>query len=472
MNKVTKIAAVFMALCLGASAVALTGCSDNSGDNNGSSDTKLNNSSKVDTSGVKEIYYLNFKPEISDKYEAIAKQYEKETGIKVKVSTAASGEYEKTLTTQMANADSAPTIFQVNGPVGYENWKDYCADLSGTDFYANLSDKSLAITNGDGVYGIPYAVEGYGIIYNNAIMDKYFKSDKKSTSYKSMSDINSFDKLKEVVEDMTKIKDDLGIKGVFGSTSLKTGDDWRWQTHLMDLPLYYEFNSGEGSSITKCLDAKELEFKYSDNFKNIFDLYTNNSCTEKNQLGSKTVDESMGEFALGNVAMIQNGNWAWETISKTKGNVVKADDIKYLPIYTGVEGEDKQGLCVGTENYLAINSQADPAKQQASIDFLEWLFSSDYGKKAVVGELGFIAPFTTFKEDERPSDPLAKEVLAWMEKDGVKSVEWTFQGIPSEQWKSDFGADLLEYVQGQKEWSKVVDEAKASWKTEVELKAE
>lgn len=472
MNKVTKIAAVFMALCLGASAVALTGCSDNSGDNSSSSDTKLNNSSKVDTSGVKEIYYLNFKPEISDKYEAIAKQYEKETGIKVKVSTAASGEYEKTLTTQMANADSAPTIFQVNGPVGYENWKDYCADLSGTDFYANLSDKSLAITNGDGVYGIPYAVEGYGIIYNNAIMDKYFKSDKKSTSYKSMSDINSFDKLKEVVEDMTKIKDDLGIKGVFGSTSLKTGDDWRWQTHLMDLPLYYEFNSGEGSSITKCLDAKELEFKYSDNFKNIFDLYTNNSCTEKNQLGSKTVDESMGEFALGNVAMIQNGNWAWETISKTKGNVVKTDDIKYLPIYTGVEGEDKQGLCVGTENYLAINSQADPAKQQASIDFLEWLFSSDYGKKAVVEELGFMAPFTTFKDDEKPSDPLAKEVLAWMEKDGVKSVEWTFLGMPSEQWKSDFGADLLEYVQGQKEWSKVVDEAKASWKTEVELKAE
>lgn len=199
-----------------------------------------------------------------------------------------------------------------------------------------------------------------------------------------MSDINSFDKLKEVVEDMTKIKDDLGIKGVFGSTSLKTGDDWRWQTHLMDLPLYYEFNSGEGSSITKCLDAKELEFKYSDNFKNIFDLYTNNSCTEKNQLGSKTVDESMGEFALGNVAMIQNGNWAWETISKTKGNVVKTDDIKYLPIYTGVEGEDKQGLCVGTENYLAINSQADPAKQQASIDFLEWLFSSDYGKKLLL----------------------------------------------------------------------------------------
>ena len=469
MRKFTRLAAVFMALCLSVSAVALSGC-DNGGGGNAGGTSKLGGDSKVDTSSVKEIYYLNFKPEISEKYDAIAKEYEKQTGIKVKVTTAASGEYEKTLTTQMANADSAPTIFQINGPVGYENWKEYCADLSGTKLYDSLSDKSLAIKSGDGIYGVPYAVEGYGIIYNDAIMKKYFSSDKKSTEFKGMDEITSFDKLKAVVEDMTKIKDDLGIKGVFGSTSLKTGDDWRWQTHLADLPLYYEFNKEGESAITNCLNAKELAFTYADNYKNIFDLYTNNSGTDKKQLGSKTVDESMSEFAVGDVAMVQNGNWAWGQISATKGNTVKESDVKYLPIYTGVEGEEKQGLCIGTENYFAINSEADPAKQQASIDFLEWLFSSDYGKKAVVEELGFIAPFTTFSDKEKPSDPLAKEVLAWMEKDGITSVPWVFAGIPSEKWKNDFGADLLKYVQGQAEWSAVVDNAKASWKKEVQLK--
>lgn len=471
-KKVTRVTAVFMALCLSMSAVALTGCDGNKGGGDADNNSKLDSASKVDTSEVKEIYYLNFKPEIAEQYEAIAKEYEAETGIKVKVTTAASGEYEKTLTTQMANADTAPTIFQVNGPVGYQNWKDYCADLSKTEFYDMLSDKSLAIKDGDGVYGVPYAVEGYGIIYNNEIMDKYFSSDKKSTSYKGMDEVNNFEALKEVVEDMTKMKGDLGIKGVFGSTSLKTGDDWRWQTHLMDLPLYYEFNDDSNNSIVNCLGAKELAFKNADNYKNIFDLYTNNSCTEKSKLGSKTVDESMGEFALGNVAMVQNGNWAWSQINDTKGNVVKAEQIKYLPIYTGVDGEETQGLCVGTENYLAINSQADPAEQQASVDFLVWLFSSDKGKKDVKEKLGFIAPFTTFKDNEKPEDPLAKEVLSWMDKEGVSSVAWTFQGIPSEQWKQDFGANLLKYVQGQAEWSKVVDDAKASWKTEVELKAE
>jgi raffinose/stachyose/melibiose transport system substrate-binding protein len=139
----------------------------------------------------------------------------------------------------MGNPDTAPSIFQINGPVGYENWKDYCTDLSKTELYNLLSNKDLAVTSGEGVYGVPYAVEGYGIIYNNAIMEKYFKSDKKTTEYKSMDEINTFDKLKAVVEDMTKIKGDLGIKGVFGSTSLKAGDDWRWQTHLMNLPVHY-----------------------------------------------------------------------------------------------------------------------------------------------------------------------------------------------------------------------------------------
>lgn len=270
---------------------------------------------------------------------------------------------------------------------------------------------------------------------------------------------------------MTAKKADLGIEGVFGSTSLKQGDDWRWQTHLMNVPLYYEFK-GEGSPITNCLNSETLEFKYADNYKNIFDLYTDNSCTDKKLLGSKTVDESMAEFATGKCAMIQNGNWAWGQVSGVEGNTVKEDDIKFLPIYTGVDGEEKQSLCIGTENYFAINSQVDAATQQASVEFLNWLFTSDYGKKAVVNDLGFIAPFNSFKDDEKPSDPLAKEVLKYMGDSDKETVIWTFAGIPSENWKQGFGASLLEYVQGNKDWTKVVDEAKSSWTTERQAAAE
>lgn len=414
-----------------------------------------------------EIYFLNFKPEISEVYDKIAADYEAETGVKVKVYTAASGTYEQTLKSEIAKSDP-PTIFQINGPVGYESWKDYCMDLKDTKLYSYLSDKSLAITSGDGVYGIPYVVEGYGIIYNNAIMEKYFALTDRATTVSSMDEVNNFETLKAVVEDMTAHKDELGIEGVFASTSLLAGEQWRWQTHLANLPFYYEFkeNTDYDNTILAGLAADEVEFKYAQNYKNIFDLYVENSCTPKGLLGSKSVNDSMAEFALGKCAMVQNGNWAWSQISGVEGNVVKEEDIKFLPIYTGMAGEENQGLCIGTENYFAINSKVSKEKQDASIAFLEWLFSSEKGKSYVKNDLGFIAPFNTFEEDEKPTDPLAREVLAWMEKDGVTSVAWTFASFPSEDFKNYFGDALLEYVQGTKTWDDVVTVVKDSWKSE------
>ncbi|MGB4660315.1 MAG: ABC transporter substrate-binding protein [Mobilitalea sp.] len=416
---------------------------------------------------VDEIYFLNFKPEIAEVYDSIAKDYEAETGVKVKVVTAASGTYEATLKSEIAKSDP-PTIFQINGPVGFESWKDYCADLSGTKLYSYLSDKSLAVTSADGVYGIPYVVEGYGIIYNNAVMSKYFALTDRATTVASMEEINNFATLKAVVEDMTARATDLGIEGVFASTSLAAGEQWRWQTHLANLPLFYEFsdNTEFDNSVLAGLAANEIQFTYGKNYQNIFDLYTNNSCTAKGLLGSKTVNDSMAEFALGQCAMVQNGNWAWSQISGVDGNVVTETDIKFMPIYTGVEGEEAQGLCVGTENYFAINSKVSQAKQDASVAFLEWLFSSDTGKAYVTKDLGFIAPFTTFTDAEKPADPLAKEVLSWMAKEGVSSVAWTFAAFPSEEFKNYFGDALLEYVQGGKTWEEVDTIVKDSWKSE------
>lgn len=418
----------------------------------------------------KEIYFLNFKPEIAEIYDKIAKDYESETGVKVKVVTAASGTYEQTLKSEVAKSE-APTIFQINGPVGYQNWADYCADLKDTKLYSYLSDKSLAVTGGEGVYGIPYVVEGYGVIYNNAIMEKYFALADKAVNISSVDEIKNYDTLKAVVEDMTAHKQDLGIEGVFASTSLNAGEQWRWQTHLANVPFYYEFNENTSfdNSILAGIAATEINFDYSDNFKNIFDLYINNSCTEPGMLGSKSVDDSMAEFALGKAAMVQNGNWAWSQISGVAGNTVTENDIKYLPIYTGVEGEESQGLCIGTENYFAVNSKVSEEKQEMSIAFLEWLFSSETGKAYVTNDLGFIAPFTTFNDDEKPADPLAKEVLGWMEKD-VTSVPWTFAAFPSENFKNDFGDALLEYAQGQKGWDDVVNTVQESWKTEAAAK--
>lgn len=426
--------------------------------------SKLTGNDKDGPGGtVKEIRYLNFKPEIAQVYDDIAAAYEEETGIKLIVETAASGTYESTLTARMAT-DEAPTIFQINGPIGYVSWSDYCADLKDTELYKHLKDKSLAIKSGDSVYGVPYVVEGYGIIYNKAIMDKYFGLSDRATTVTAVDQINNFETLKAVVEDMQARREDLGISGVFASTSLKTGEDWRWQTHLMNIPLSLEFED-KNIDLTGD-DYQTIDFKYSDNYKNIFDLYINNSTVEKTKLGTIDVTSSMAEFALGKCAMVQNGNWGASQILGVSGNTVKADDIGFLPVYTGIEGEEGHGICIGTENYICINSKASEAEQQAAADFLYWLYSSEEGKRFVTDELGFIAPFDTFAEDEVPDDPLAREVVRWMNREDIKNIPWNFTVFPSQNFKESFGGDLLKYAQGNMSWNDVKKHAVSVWKNE------
>lgn len=444
------IAAAAVILCV------FTACNGNGTTTNPSAGNNANQA-------VTEIRYLNFKPEIAEVYDEISAAYEKEKGVKLIVETAASGTYESTLTARMAT-DDAPTLFQINGPIGYTSWAEYCADLKYTELYQHLNDKSLAVSANGNVYGIPYVVEGYGIIYNAEILGRYFALPEKATDYNSVDEIKNFEALKAVVEDMQKNKDKLGINGVFASTSLKTGEDWRWQTHLMNIPVSLEFQD-KGIDLTGD-GYKSIQFTYADNFKNIFDLYINNSTADKKQLGTLDVTSSMAEFALGKCAMVQNGNWGASQILGVSGNKVAAENIKFMPIYTGIDGEENFGLCIGTENFICINAKASEAEQKAAADFLWWLFSSETGKKFVTEKLGFIAPFDTFEESQTPDDPLAREVSRWMKMDNIKNIPWNFTVFPSQNYKDRLGSALLKYAQGTISWDEVKKLAADEWNKE------
>ncbi len=293
-----------------------------------------NEEATADAASGGKVYFLNTKGTVSEQLEAIAKEYTEKTGVEVKVVTAASGTYTQTLKSELAKKD-APTLFIIDGPVGYKMWKDYCLDLSDTKLYKEwLIDDSMAVKGDDGgVYGIPYVIEGYGVLYNNRIMQEYFALPDKAVEISSVEEIDSFDKWKSVVEDMTAHKDELGIKGVFACTSMGEGAAWRWTNHLSSVPLYYEYQD------KGIVDSDRVELTYSENFKNVFDLYLNNSSVEPSMLGSKQVADSMAEFALEEVAMAQNGNWGWKQIAPVEGIKIKEEDIKFMPIYIGVEGE-------------------------------------------------------------------------------------------------------------------------------------
>ena len=378
------------------------------------------------------VYYLNFKPEADEAWQALAKEYTKETGVNVTVVTAASNKYEETLMAEMSKSE-APTLFHVNGPVGLKNWKDYALDLSDSDVYKNLNGDEYALKDGDEVKGIAMAVETYGIITNTKLLQE--------AGY-TVDDIQSFDDLKKVAEDITARKDQLGF-AAFTSAGMDDSSDWRFKTHLSNLPIYFEYEAENETST----DA--IKGTYLDNYKNIFDLYINNSTCDPKELASKTGNDSEAEFINGEAVFFQNGSWEYGNVVGDKK--LSADDVTMIPIYIGVGDEANQGLCTGTENYWCVNSAADEKDIQATLDFMNWCVSSDKGTTAMADDMGFVIPFKDAKDTDNVFVQKDKELQAA----GKTTIPWDFTTIPSEQWKADLSSALTAYAAGTGSWDDV-----------------
>ena len=192
-----------------AAALGLAACGGSSSSSTAASTaTSTAASSTAAASGASgKVYYLNFKPEQDQAWQDLAKAYTEETGVPVTVVTAASGQYETTLMSEMEKSE-APTLFQVNGPVGLANWKDYCLDLSDSKLYGELTSDSFALKDGDAVTSIAYVIETYGIIYNKELL---------SAAGYTQDDIKGFADLKKVADDIQARKAELGVDGAFTS---------------------------------------------------------------------------------------------------------------------------------------------------------------------------------------------------------------------------------------------------------------
>lgn len=394
------------------------------------------------------VYYLNFKPEQDEAWKKLAAAYTAETGVPVEVVTAASGDYETTLMAEMGKS-AAPTLFQVNGPVGLANWKDYCYDLAGSDIYGELTNDSFALKEGDVVYGIGYVIESYGIIVNKTLLGE--------AGYK-VEDINSFAKLKEIAEDITARKDELGF-AAFSSAGMDGSSDWRFKTHLANLPIYFEYQE-DGITSTAAIKGT-----YLDNYRAMWDLYINNSTCAPKDLSAKTGDDSRNEFLAGEAVFFQNGSWEYGNLTGEGGYT--DDDLAMIPVYFGVGDEANQGLCTGTENYWCVNNMADEADIQATLDFIYWCVSSGEGTTALANDMGFVIPFKNAAESPNLFVKQDTEMTAA----GKTPVSWNFTTMPSEEWKNGVGTALTQYAADQTDanWDAVVTAFVDGWATEYNL---
>ena len=394
------------------------------------------------------VYYLNFKPEQDEAWQTLAAAYTAETGVPVTVVTAASGEYETTLMAEMGKSE-APTLFQVNGPVGLANWKDYCYDLAGTDVYGELTNDAFALKEGDTVYSIGYVIESYGIIVNKTLLAE--------AGY-AVEDIDSFDDLKAVAEDITARKDELGF-AAFTSAGMDGSSDWRFKTHLANLPIYFEYQE-DGINSTAAIKGS-----YLDNYRAMWDLYINNSTCAAKDLSAKTGDDSRNEFLAGEAVFFQNGSWEYGSL--TADGAYTDDDLAMIPIYVGAGDEANQGLCTGTENFWCVNAMADEADIQATLDFMYWCVSSEEGTTAMANDMGFVIPFKNAVESPNLFVKMDTEMTAA----GKNPVSWNFTTMPSEEWKNGVGTALTQYAADQTDanWDGVVSAFVDGWASEYAL---
>ena len=448
-----KTRVVALTLTCALAATALAGCggstggdSTASGDSTAATDTST---AATDTSTAEgSVYYLNFKPEQDQQWQDLAKAYTEETGVPVTVVTAASGNYETTLMSEMGKS-GAPTLFQVNGPVGLANWKDYCYDLSGSDIYGQLTSDNYALKEGDTVYGIAYVIESYGLITNKTLLEK--------AGY-TIDDIKSFADLKKVAEDITARSSELGF-AAFTSAGMDGSSDWRFKTHLANLPIYFEYQT-DGISSTDAIKGT-----YLDNYRDIWDLYINNSTCDPAELSAKTGDDSRNEFLAGDAVFFQNGSWEYGNLTGEDGYT--DDDLAMIPIYIGAGDEANQGLCTGTENYWCVNNQADEADIQATLDFINWCVTSELGTKSMADDMGFVIPF---KGAQESPNLFVKQDTAYTA-EGKTPVSWNFTTMPSEEWKNGLGQALTAYAADQTDanWDAVVSAFVDGWATEYQL---
>lgn len=418
-----------VALCATMVAGLLAGCGSSSKSDKASSDSKGS------------VYWLNFKPEADEALQGIAKTYEKENGVKVKVVTAASGNYNSTLTSEMGKS-AAPTLFVVGNQAAVKTWDDYCIDLKDTDVYKELSTDAFNLKDENGkVASMGYCYESYGIIVNKKLLKK--------AGYE-ITDIKDFASLKSVAEDIHKRADKLGFDA-FTSSGMDDASSWRFTGHLANMSLFYE---GRDDGWKEA--PAEIKGTYLDNFKNVWDLYINNSKYDKKTLATGGYDAE-AEFKKGEAVFYQNGTWKYDALKKS----ISDDDMQMIPIYCGVEGEEKAGLCSGTENCWAVNAKASKADQKATLEFMKWLVTSKEGTKVMAEQFGAIP----YKKAADSGNVFLKNANDLLEA-GNYNVDWAFNYTPNvDEWRASLVAAMNKYDAGGS-WDDVKTAFVQGWATQ------
>jgi raffinose/stachyose/melibiose transport system substrate-binding protein len=376
----------------------------------------------------------NPKIEVSTQFEEMTRAYEQDhPHVNIRVHTVGGAMDDLAdLKAEMATG-TGPDIFT---NTGYENaklWQNYLENLSDEPWVDQAYEEALTpVTLNGKVFGMPINLEGYGFIYNKDLFKKAGITEPPDT----------LSELKAAAEKLQKA----------GITPFATGyyEDWKLGDHLMNVAFAQQEDT---EAFIQNLNTGTEKMNTNETFEDLLNLL--DLTIKYGNDNPLTTDYTMevNLFTSGKAAIIQQGNWIQPMIDQAGQDM----NIGFMPIPIS-DRPVKESLVVSVPNYWAVNKQASPEKKKEAKKFLNWMVSSEQGKRYMTEEFKFIPAFHHIESDNL--GPLAEETLRSYKKGTTVPSNWF--GFPV-GIREEFGAATQLYVGKQLNRTQLLNEYQKSW---------
>jgi raffinose/stachyose/melibiose transport system substrate-binding protein len=380
---------------------------------------------------------FQFKVEIADPLSRLIDEYQKQNpNVKIQVETVGGGsDYGAALLAKFNSGDK-PDIFNNGGYTDLDKWIENLEDLSDQPWVKDLVPLAKEpMTKNGKLYGQPLNLEGYGFIYNKDLFTKA-----------------GITELPKTFTQLQSAASTLQGKGITPFVN-GYGEWWVLGNHFANIPFARQpdpnkFIDGLNNGTTKIPGNAVFN-----DWMKLFDLQLQYGNKNPLQTDYKT---QVTEFATGKAAMTQQGNWVQLQITQTNPDI----HVGFLPMPIDDDPASNDKLFVGVPNNWVVHKNS--AVKDEAKKFLNWLVSSDIGKKYITEEFKFIPAFTTITADEKILGPLAADIMTYSKANKILSWNW-FKFPGGEASSKKFGDSMQAYIAKQKTKDQLLNDFQQTW---------
>lgn len=382
-----------------------------------SSEESTADSEETDYGGIT-LTFMNSKPEISDALEEVAKEWGDAHGVIFEMYD--TSDPAETLTQRYA-AGEGPILAVVDSGQIVDMAEEMMLPLDGEEW---LDYTSLALSQGDHVYGWPLTVESQCIVVNKTAVENTLGREFNKEEYTTTE---AFEGL------MAELREN-GMENPVAMLS----ETWSMCGHLF----YQQYNFQDGTA--------QGAFDYVDSIKNGEDPMDNPLFQNQVEIYRILAEYNINKadplaavyelnctyLADGEAAFMPNGTWVWPDLEDLVDTATTEFEIMSYPIDNDLGGR----VQAAATKWIAVdNTIATEEQQAAAKDFLNWLAMDDAGQKALVEKCGVVSAFNN--NSYTPSDPVNTSLAT-----DYMSTEMTVNIMPF-GYPSDHRTVLEPYVQ-------------------------